>query len=518
MSARAATRAMTVPTAAAPERAPDPCVMVIFGASGDLTHRMLLPALYNLALDRRLPARFAIVGFARTGWTDEEFREAAKASIQEFSRRPLDPDVWESFAGSLFYVPGEYHHPQSHERLAAVMDKVQELQGTAGNHLYYLAVPPSTFPLIIDQLSASGHIGRHEQGGAGWCRVIVEKPFGEDLQSARELNQLINKVFSEDDVYRIDHYLGKETVQNILVFRFANGILEPVWNRRYVDHIQITVAESIGVGGRGSYYEETGALRDMVQNHMMQLLSLVAMEPPIAFNGRSVRNEKVKVLHAVRPLPAGEVRVATARGQYGPGWISGEEVPGYRQEPGVKGKSRTETFAAMRLFIDSWRWADVPFYLRTGKRLPKRSTEIAVHFKRAPHLLFSDFVDISGLEPNVLTIRIQPNEGITLKFLTKVPGSPLRIRPANMDFLYGASFLVQAPSAYETLLLDAMRGDATLFTRADEVEAAWTVMDCILNAWASLPPPDFPNYEAGAWGPPAADELIAADGREWRRL
>ncbi len=517
MSARTALRAMAVPTTAAPERAPDPCVMVIFGASGDLTHRMLLPALYNLVLDGRLPPRFAIVGFARTPWTDDEFRQAAKASVQEFSRRPLDPGVWDSFAGRLFYVPGEYHHPQSHARLAAAMDKVQETQGTAGNHLYYLAVPPSTFPVVIEQLSASGHIGRHEQG-AGWCRVIVEKPFGEDLQSARELNQLINKVFSEDDVYRIDHYLGKETVQNILVFRFANGIMEPIWNRRYVDHIQMTVAESIGVGARGKYYEETGALRDMVQNHMMQLLSLITMEPPIAFNGRSVRNEKVKVLHAVRPLRAGEAPAATARGQYGPGWISGEEVAGYRQEPGVTSKSSTETFAAMRLFVDSWRWADVPFYLRTGKRLPKRSTEIAVHFKRAPHLLFRDSVDISSLDPNVLTIRIQPNEGITLKFLTKVPGSPLRIRPANMDFLYGASFLVQAPSAYETLLLDAMRGDATLFTRADEVEAAWTIMDSILAGWASLPPPDFPNYEAGAWGPREADALIGADGREWRRL
>jgi glucose-6-phosphate 1-dehydrogenase len=517
MSAKPTARAIAVPTAAAPEQAPDPCVMVIFGASGDLTHRMLLPALYNLALDGRLPPRFAIVGFARTQRTDEEFRETAKASIKEFSRRPLDQGMWDRFAGNLFYVPGEYHHPQSHKRLAAAMDRVQEKQGTAGNHLYYLAVPPSAFPIIIEQLSASGHIGCHEQG-AGWCRVIVEKPFGEDLRSAQELNQLINKVFSEDDVFRIDHYLGKETVQNILVFRFANGIMEPIWNRRYVDHIQMTVAESIGVGARGSYYEGTGALRDMVQNHMMQLLSLVAMEPPIAFNGRSVRNEKVKVLHAIRPLGAGEVRVATARGQYGPGWISGEEVAAYRQEPGVKGKSRTETFVAMRLFVDSWRWADVPFYLRTGKRLPKRSTEIAVHFKRAPHLLFRDFVDISGLEPNVLTIRIQPNEGITLKFLTKVPGSPLRIRPANMDFLYGASFLVQAPSAYETLLLDAMRGDATLFTRADEVEAAWTIMDSILDGWRSLPPPDFPNYEAGAWGPRQADDLIEADGRQWRRL
>ena len=518
MSARTATEVLTATGGLIAERAPDPCAMVIFGASGDLTQRMLLPALYNLALDRRLPTRFAVVGFARTEWTDDEFRQQAKEAVSEFSRRPLDEAVWDSFASNLFYVPGEYHLPESHDRLNSVLERVERERGTGGNHLFYLAVPPNTFPLVVAQLGERGRIHSRDHSDAHWSRVIVEKPFGSDLDSARELNRVIHAVFREDDVYRIDHYLGKETVQNILVFRFANGIFEPIWNRRYVDHLQITVAESIGVGRRGGYYDETGALRDMVQNHLMQLLSLVAMEPPIAFNGRSVRNEKVKVLQAVRHLDPEEVQGTTARGQYGRGWISGEEVPGYREEEEVAADSKTETFAALRLFVDNWRWADVPFFLRTGKRLPKRSTEIAIHCKRAPHLLFREFADVSQLEPNVLSMRIQPNEGITLKFLTKVPGAPVRIRPANMDFLYGASFLVQAPSAYETLLLDALRGDATLFTRGDEVEAAWSITMDVLRGWQKMPAPTFPNYEAGTWGPEEADQLIARDRRQWRRL
>ncbi|MEX0683802.1 MAG: glucose-6-phosphate dehydrogenase [Dehalococcoidia bacterium] len=510
------TQAATFTTSVPLERAPEACCLVIFGASGDLTHRMLLPALYNLALDRRLPPRFAVVGFARTESSDEQFREEARKSIEEFSRRPLDPAIWDSFAAGLFYVHGGYNDATSHDRLTETLQRVEQERGTAGNHLFYLAVPPTAFDDIIQQLSR-GPYGRSSEG-ATWSRVIVEKPFGTDLTSARDLNRMMHAVFREDDIYRIDHYLGKETVQNILVFRFANGIMEPIWNRRYVDHIQVTVAESIGVGRRGSYYDETGALRDMVQNHMMQLISLIAMEPPLAFNGRSVRNEKVKVLHAIRLMEEKDVRTATARGQYGRGWVAGEEVPGYREEEEVAERSTTETFVAMRLFVDSWRWADVPFYLRTGKRLPKRSTEIAVTFKRAPQLLFKEFMDAPELDPNVLSIRIQPNEGISLKFLTKVPGSPLRLRPANMDFMYGASFIMQAPSAYETLLLDAFRGDATLFTRSDEVEAAWTVTESILAGWASIPPPKVPNYEAGTWGPPEADELIERDGRQWRRL
>ncbi len=495
--------------------APHPCTIVIFGASGDLTARMLMPALYNLALDRRLPPRLAVVCYARTKWSDEAFREEARKNVEKHSRRPVDPDVWDSFASSLFYSYGGYDDPEGHDRLNDRLREVEAEQDTGGNRLYYLAVPPTTFVEIIAQIGRAHSAGN---GGEGWSRVIVEKPFGVDLASARRLNEAVHAVFSEDDVYRIDHYLGKETVQNILVFRFANGILEPIWNRRYVDHVQITVSESLGVGRRGSYYDGSGALRDMVQNHIMQLLSLIAMEPPLAIDGTSVRNEKVKVLNAVRLLEEDEVPLATARGQYGSGWVAGEEVPAYPDEEGVPGDSQTETFAALRLFLDSWRWADVPFYLRSGKRLPKRSTEIAVSFKRAPQLLFHDFTDEPHLEPNVLSIRIQPNEGISLKFLTKVPGSPPRLRPAAMDFLYGASFVVQAPSAYETLLMDALQGDATLFTRSDEVEAAWTIMERITNGWKSMPPLDFPNYEAGTWGPSAADELIEKDGRQWRRL
>lgn len=511
------TDTLVAPAPTTEERVLEPCCMIIFGASGDLTHRMLLPALYDLALDRRLPPRFAVVGFARTPWTDEEFRAEARKSAQAFSRRPIDESVWETFSQSLFYISGEYHHPEAHARLNQLLDRMRQERGTEANHLFYLAIPPATFPLVIKQLER-GPFGRSQSTGEGWSRVIVEKPFGENLQTARELNQAIHTAFHEDDIYRIDHYLGKETVQNILVFRFANGIMEPLWNRRYVDHVQITVAESLGIGNRGSYYDHAGALRDIVQNHMLQLLALITMEPPTRYDGRSVRNEKVKVLQAVRRLDPRDIRSATARGQYGHGWVAGEEVSGYRQEPDVAEGSSTETYVALRTYVDSWRWADVPFYLRTGKRLPKRTTEIAIVFKRAPHLLFKNVMDAPGLDPNVLSIRIQPNEGISLKFLTKVPGSRLRIRAANMDFLYGAAFLLQAPSAYETLLMDAMLGDATLFTRSDAVEAAWEIIDPIRDTWSNMPPPNFPNYEAGAWGPAEADKLIEKDGRAWRRL
>ena len=497
------------------ERAQDPCVLVIFGASGDLARRMLLPALYDLAYDRRLPARFAIVGFARSAWDDDEFRKVMKASIKTFARRSIDEAIWESFSANLRYVPGNYDEADSHKRLSSSLEALDAELGTGGNRLYYMAVPPDTAETIIMNLRPNPQVDPDDTGP--WTRLIVEKPFGRDLDSARELNRLIHSTFPEESVFRIDHYLGKETVQNILVFRFANGVFEPIWNRRYIDHIQITVAESLGVGERGGYYDQSGALRDIVQNHIMQLLALVAMEPPIAFDGRAVRNEKVKVFNALRRMEPDEVASSTARGQYSDGWIGGEEVRSYAQDAVVESSS-TETYVAMRLFVDNWRWADVPFYIRTGKRLPKRTTEIAIQFRKAPHLLFRDIVDISDMEPTVLTIRIQPNEGISMKFLTKVPGTPTRIRPAMMDFLYGAAFLNEAPSAYETLLLDALQGDATLFTRADEVEAAWEIMTGILDGWEQMPPAEFPNYEAGTYGPDEADELIERDGREWRRL
>jgi glucose-6-phosphate 1-dehydrogenase len=517
MSAQTSTVTAAGPHIARAEPKPEPCAIVIFGASGDLTRRMLLPALYNLAVDAQLPEECAIVGFARTDWDDQDFREHARQAVSEFSRRPIDAAVWDRFAASLFYVSGDYSRSESHERLADRLEELEEARGIPGNHLYHLAVPPSAYVPIIEQLGRNSHARPHGEG-ARWSRVIIEKPFGSDLDSARELNRRIHTVFREEDVYRIDHYLGKETVQNILVFRFANGIFEPVWNRRYVDHVQITVAETIGVGGRGGYYEEAGALRDMVQNHMMQLLSLVAMEPPISFNGRWVRDEKVKVLEAIRPYDLDDVSACTVRGQYRRGRAGGQEVPAYREEESVSPNSTTETYVALKMFVDTWRWADVPFYLRTGKRLKRRSTEIAIEFKRAPHLLFRDFLEGNFLEPNLLTMRIQPDEGISLKFHTKVPGSPLRIRPMNMDFTYVPTDLAAAPTAYETLLLDAMQGDTTLFARSDEVEAAWGVMEEILDGWAVLPPPDFPNYPAGATGPETADALIQSDARLWRDL
>ncbi len=498
------------------ERVPEPCAVVIFGASGDLTRRMLLPALYNLAVDNLLPAGFSVIGFARRQLSQQEFRQQALETVRNFSRRPPDEAVWESFSQGLFYIRGEFGDPESYRRLVDQIAQVDRERGVGANRLFYLAAPPSAYPDIIKGLGSNGLY--RSDGEAGWARVIIEKPFGRDLKSAWALNREVAEVFREDQVYRIDHYLGKETVQNIFVFRFANGIFEPVWNRRYIDHVQITVAESIGLEGRAAYYEEAGALRDMVQNHLLQLLSLVAMEPPIAFNADAVRNEKVKVLQAIRPFRGAAVVESIARGQYGPGWVGGKRVPGYREEPGVRPDSGTDTFVALRLFVDNWRWADVPFYLRVGKRLPKRATEIAIQFKRAPLLLFRDIPECGSLESNVLAMRIQPNEGITLKFHAKEPGIGVSLRPVNMDFLYGESFLVEPPSAYETLLLDCLVGDSTLFARWDEVEAAWAFVTEILEAWDTLKTPSFPNYDAGSWGPAEADELIGSDGRQWRRL
>jgi glucose-6-phosphate 1-dehydrogenase len=490
--------------------------MVIFGASGDLTRRKLLPALYDLHLDGLLPADFAVVGFARSEMTDDQFRQQALEAVRQFSRRSVDDGRWESFARGLFYTGAGSLELDDFQRLEGLLARVHRERNTGGNRIFYLSVPPSAYSGITRQLGDSG-LAAQGKDGAGWARIIIEKPFGRDLETARALNQELAQVFPEEQVYRIDHFLGKETVQNILVFRFANGIFEPIWNRRYIDHVQITAAESLGVEGRAGYYEEAGALRDMVQNHMLQILSLVAMEPPIAFEARAVRDEKVKVLRAVRPLRGDDVARYTARGQYGQGWVYGREAPAYRQEPNVDPASTTETYAALKLYVDNWRWAEVPFYLRTGKRLPKQTTEVAIYFKRAPLLLFRDTAEPASLESNVLAIRIQPNEGITLKFHAKVPGIAVRIRAVNMDFLYGASFAVQPPTAYETLLLDCLEGDSTLFARRDEIEAAWSLITDVLEGWGTLPSPGFPNYEAGSWGPQQAEELMARDGRAWRR-
>jgi len=492
----------------------EPCVMVIFGATGDLTHRKLLPALYNLALEHPLPAGFSVIGFARRPYNDDIFRQQALESINQYSRqKPVNPQVWDSFASGIYYLQSAFHDPAGYERLNSLLNQLDQERGTAGNRIFYLSTPPSQYPEIIQRLGAAG-LNKNRKG---WTRIIVEKPFGHDLGSAIELNRQVAKVFREDQVYRIDHYLGKETVQNILVFRLANGIFEPVWNRRYVDHVQITVAENIGLEGRGSYYEESGAIRDMVQNHMLQLLTLVAMEPPIAFDANPVRDEKVKVLHALQPLTGKDVATQTIRAQYGSGWVSGQPVSGYTEEAGVSPTSTTETYVAMKLFIDNWRWAGVPFYLRTGKHLPKRVTEIAIQFKQAPLMLFKRSEAHGQVEPNVLVLRIQPDEGISLKFGAKVPGTEMQIRSVNMDFFYGSSFVRQQPEAYERLILDCMVGDSTLFTRRDEVEAQWGFIQSILDEWKNEPRETILTYDAGSWGPQIADEFIWRDGRRWRR-
>ena len=491
-------------------RTPDPAAMVIFGASGDLTARKLMPALYNLALNRYLPSGFSVIGVADTALTEDEFRAHMEQAVQKFSRtQPVDRAVWQSLAEGISYVRMPFDDESGYGRLAAELDRVDRERGTAGNRVFYLATAPQFFSVIIDRLGSSGIA----KAGEGWKRVVIEKPFGNDLKSAQALNQAIHSVFTEQQIYRIDHYLGKETVQNVLVFRFANGIFEPIWNRRYVDHVQITVAEDIGIERRGKYYETAGALRDIFQNHLMQLLSIAAMEAPPNFDADSVRDEKVKVLKSIHPI---DVNNDVVRGQYGPGWVGGQQVPGYRQEMNVSPTSTTETFVAVRLKIDNWRWADTPFYLRTGKRLPSRASEIAIQFKNPPHLPFAKTA-VQELTPNVLVMRIQPHEGASLKIAAKIPGPVMRLRTVNMDFFYGSSFMVESPDAYERLVLDCLLGDATLFAREDEVERAWALVDRIEAGWASQPPPPFPNYAAGTWGPPEADALVEQDGRRWRR-
>lgn len=498
------------------ERAADACNVIIFGASGDLAHRKLVPALYNIAQERLLPGGFGIVGAARKEYGEGEFAASLKEGVRKHSRRPLEEEPWSALESRLGYVPMEFGDVEGYRRLAAVLEANDRDHGTGGNRLFYLAVPPSAFPAILHFFAETG-LNRPGPGGS-WSRVIIEKPFGRDLATAQELNRICNAVFDESSVFRIDHYLGKETVQNLMVFRFANAIFEPIWNQKYVDHVQITVAESIGVEGRGGYYEEAGTTRDMMQNHMFQLLCLMAMEPPVSMDADAVRDEKVKVLRALRPLTAGQVAAETVRAQYAEGVVGGKAVPAYKAEPGVSPTSRTESYVATRLFIDNWRWAGVPFYLRAGKRLPKRVTEIALHFKDVPHRLFGANQERHA-QPNVLTMRIQPDEGITLKFDAKVPGTLPRRQPVTMEFRYGASFGTEPPEAYERLLLDAARGDSTLFIRRDEVEASWAWIDVLEKAWAEEPAGEpLPGYASGTWGPSESDVLLSRDSRAWRRL
>jgi glucose-6-phosphate 1-dehydrogenase len=493
---------------------PDPHVLVLFGATGDLSHRKVFPALYQLWRTDLLPHEWRVLAVGRRPLDDDAFRAGVRESLGTFSRVPPEPARVEPFLARIDYQVADFEDDAAFDRLAERLASIEAEGATCGNVLFYLATQPTAFALVIAQLGRCGL--DHEVHGGGWRRVVIEKPFGRDVDSARRLNREVGKVFRESQVYRIDHYLGKETVRNLLVFRFGNGIFEPLWNRRYVDHVQITVAESIGVETRGAFYEETGAVRDILQNHLLQLLSLVAMEPPATFDADPLRDEKVKVLRAIGEFTPGRVEGDVVRGQYGPGWVEAQPVPGYRGEAEVDPQSETETFVAARLEIDNWRWSGVPFYLRTGKRLPKRASEIAIQFKAVPHRLFRE--SAIDPEPNLLAIRVQPDEGILLRFGSKVPGLGLDIRTVTMDFTYGSAFSIDSPDAYETLLLDAMLGDASLFTRADETEAAWRIVSPIIDAWVAMPVPDFPDYPSGTWGPEAADRLVERDGRRWRRI
>ena len=493
------------------ERVSEPVAVVIFGASGDLTSRKLMPALHALMAGNQLSPATAVVGVGRSELSDDDFRERMRKAVEEAV--PVDERAWQALAAGLRYVSGGYGDEDTYRRLEVVLDDLDQRIGTSGNRLYYLSTPPRVFATVVHRL---GQRGLHRPAGEGdFARVVIEKPFGRDLHSAVQLDEALHEVLDEQQIYRIDHYLGKETVQNVLALRFANSIFEPVWNRRYVDSVQITVAEASGVGHRAGFYEEAGALRDIVQNHALQVLALMAMEPPASMSPKGIRDEKVKALEAVDLLTPSEVATETVRGQYGPGWVAGEEVPGYLEEPDVDPSSHTETYVAMRLRIDNWRWAGVPFYLRTGKRLPKRATEVALGFKAVPHLPFAA-TQATELGPNALVLRIQPDEGITLRFGAKVPGQAFEVRSVSMDFSYGAAFIEAPAEAYERLLHDALVGDPTLFIRTDEVEQAWRIVQPLLDAWAEDPHPPAP-YAAGTWGPARADELLAEDGRAWRR-
>lgn len=495
------------------ERRVPPCTIVIFGANGDLTKRKLLPALYRLAYERRIPPTFAVLGNSRTKLSDDEFRAEMKDSVKKFLEdSPFDEELWQTFAKSLFYEPGDINDPEMYRRIADRLGQIDGSCQTAGNVLFYLSTQPSFYAHVVESLGAVGL-----QHGKGWRRVVIEKPFGHDLESARELNRHIHSVLDESSIYRIDHYLGKETVQNILAFRFGNGIFEPVWNRRYINNVQITAAESIGVEGRGGYYQEAGALRDMIQNHLLQVMATIAMEPPAVFESETVRDERAKLLRSIHIMKPEEVDQNAVAGQYGPARIGGVDVPGFRQEPGVNPQSTTDTYAAVTVRVENWRWAGVPFYIRTGKRLPKRVTDIAIRFNPAPLALFpTEGEDTSpASRPNLLIVRIQPEEGISLRFLSKYPGRGMRLRPVSMDFNYGTSFGARSPTAYETLLVDAMSGDATLYSRQDMVEASWQVVQPIINVWNHREF-DFPNYASGTWGPKESDEMLARNGHAWR--
>jgi len=498
-------------------RSLDPCILVIFGATGDLTAKKLMPALYNLKREGQLPTNFACCGFARREKSNEDFRKEMKEAVNENSRvKPIDESLWKSFEQQLFYHKSEFDDDAGYEQFCKVLSDIDTQFGTQGNRIFYLSTQPSFFPGIVEKLDKHNLLYDQKKEKEKWSRVIIEKPFGHDFESATKLQNELTRHLNESQLYRIDHYLGKETVQNLLVFRFANSLFENLWNHRYIDHVQFTVAEDIGIGKRGRFYEEQGFVRDIMQNHMMQLLSLLAMEPPVNLNADSIHDEKVKVLEAIRHYKEEDFERIAVRGQYGKGYNNGEEVKGYREEENVAPDSSVETFGAVRLFIDNWRWDGVPFYLRGAKRLPKRATEIAITFKHPPGVLFHKPGQVH--EPNVLAIRIQPNEGISLKINCKVPGPSSPIQPVKMDFRYGAFFGLMPPDAYERLICDCIAGDNTLFARQDEVFHSWQLFTPLLDYWAATPPSDFPNYDAGSWGPKAAEEMLARDGRKWRLI